>query len=165
MMNRRFVLGVSLLLFSATLCADPQNRVARSLQQATDEKAVAFVEAYYQRVAVGLVENELSELFSGPQQLRHTELVDRLAQITGQDREIEERRVLDLMRIESKCQTTTLDTTTTLGSADRSAVLKYRVKNHCAEWTPDIHRTVSLRYATDTSSWQIHRVSDREILQ
>lgn len=162
-MKKTCALGVSLLMASATLCADPQDRETRSLKLATNDKAVVFVEAYYQRVAAGLAENELSDWFSTSRLIRHAELVERLAKNTGQDREIEERRVLDLMRMESKCQTMVLDATTTHGSVDRNAILKYWVNNHCAAWKPDIQRTVALRYATNRSSWQIDGVNDQEI--
>jgi len=162
-MKNRCLVAASIVLFSTTLWADPQDRVERSFSAATGEKAAVFVETYYQRVATGLSNTDLRRFFSTQRLRQHAELVSRLSQVTGQGQEIEERRVLDLMRMDSKCQTQVLDKTTTLRSVNNEAVLEYSVKNHCATWLPNIQRSVSLRYATDIDSWQIHKVTNQEV--
>ena len=94
-----------------------------------------------------------------------SELVAQLSQTTGQGTDIEQHRVLELERMNAKCESLTFQDAKTYGSRTRQSELHYLVTNTCVDYVPTIARTIELRYSTDIDSWQIDEVRDRELVE
>tara|TARA_R110000803_G_scaffold151084_2_gene216254 strand:- start:103 stop:594 length:492 start_codon:yes stop_codon:yes gene_type:complete len=160
---------LTLLLLSAALStlalADPPEYDRKSLRLATEANARELVEIYYDKAAVGLSDRDLNVFYSQKYRRFLSELVAQLAQTTGQGTAIEQHRVLELERMNAKCESLTFQNAKTYGSQPRQSELHYLVTNSCVDYLPTIARTIELRYSTDIDSWQIDEVRDRELVE
>ena len=157
------------LLLSAALStlarADPTEYDRKSLRLATEANARELVEIYNDKAAVGLSDRDLNVFYSQKYRRFLRELVAQLAQTTGQGTNIEQHRVLELERMNAKCESLTFQNAKTYGSQPRQSELHYLVTNSCVDYLPTIARTIELRYSTDIDSWPIDEVRDRELVE
>jgi hypothetical protein len=160
---------LTLLLLSAVLStlalADPPEYDRKSLRLATEANARELVEIYYDKASVGLSDRDLNVFYSRKYRRSLSKLVAQLSQTTGQGTDIELHRVLELERMNAKCESLTLQNAKTYGSQPRQSQLHYLVINSCVDYLPTIARTIELRYSTDIDSWQIDEVRDRELVE
>lgn len=160
---------MTLLLLSAGLStlalADPPEHDRKSLRLATEANARELVEIYYDKAAVGLSDRDLNVFYSLKYRRFLGELVAQLAQATGQGADIEKHRVLELERMNAKCESLTFEDAKTYGSQPPQSELHYLVTNTCVDYVPTIARTIELRYSTDIDSWQIDEVREQELVE
>lgn len=160
---------LTLLLLSAGLStlalADPPEFDRKSLRLATEANARELVEIYYDKASVGLSDRDLNVFYSRKYRRSLSGLVAHLSQTTGQGADIEQHRVLELERMNAKCESLTFQAAKTYGSQTRQSELHYLVTNTCVDYVPTIARTIELRYSTDIDSWQIDEVRDRELVE
>jgi len=149
---------LSFLLAANAVWADPPEPGEKSRKFATQDKAAQLVQGYYQKATIGPSDADLDRFYTPLKRERHNKLVRRLATITGQNEDIEQRRVLDIERLNAQCETLSLQGGHTSGSATRMAKLIYSVSNQCVDYPPRIQRTIVLSYSSDFGQWQIHRV-------
>lgn len=161
--------NMTLLLLSASLStlaiADPPDYDRKSLRLATEANARELVEIYYGKAAVGLSDKDLNVFYSSKYRHFLRETAAKLAETTGQGEDIEQHRILELERMNAKCQTRMFQDAKTYGSQTRQSELTYLVTNTCVDYVPTIARTIDLRYSTDIDSWQIESVTDWELVE
>lgn len=150
---------------SATALADPPEYDQKSLRMATEANARELIEIYYDKAAVGLSDRDLNVFYSRGYRRFLDELVTKMAEKTGQGTDIEQHRILELERMNAKCQSLKFQDANTHGSQTRQSELTYLVTNTCVDYVPTIARTIELRYSTDIDSWQIDEVRDRELVE
>lgn len=145
--------------------ADPLKDDGQLRGQALPANAEEFVETYYEKAAIGLSDDDIEVLYSRSKLSSMARLVAILAHQTGQPERVERHRILELVRMNAKCESRFLKNTTTLDFEAPEANLFYLVTNTCVDYMPVIERKVGLRYTTETNNWQIDHIQDGEPVQ
>ena len=106
---------------STLALAEPPEYDRKSLRLATEANARELVEIYYEKAAVGLSGRDLNVFYSRKYRRFLSELVAQLAQTTGQGTAIEQHRVLELERMNAKCESLTFEDAKTYGFQSRQS--------------------------------------------